>query len=308
MVRHGGHARGRGHRDPPRIGDFPHGPATGVCLEGRGAVQWAVIWSWLTIGTALTLATNAADLPRPEAGAEAGPSVTVQTHGSVEPAGSDEPAGSGLHRYLRREVAPSARYLDHGVVDVTTAGGWPHLYRLGLSLGLLDHLTIGATAHWLPRQTAPGWSPTGSIAFWRGRFIEAGASYHQSLHPPPALDDDPETPSFVQRTHWVLGALTFNQAWISGGFDLGMVRAREIDRRAGNSADLDRPYVVRHRLAGGLHARFGTRRWGVTVHALWPRLEAELALDVRFGLFEMRRKGGWWPARPGERLYRRTNY
>lgn len=169
------------------------------------------------------------------------------------------------------------------------AGGSPHLYRLQLGLGLLDHVTIGATAHWLASQEVPGWSPTGAVAFYRSRRLEVGATYHQTLHPPPAVDEDPTTPGFEQRTHWFLAAVTVSQSWLSGGFDLGMARARELDELAGN----DTAYAAHNRLAGGVHFRVGTRRFGLTLQALAPYFEVEAVLDVRFGLFEERPRGGW---------------
>jgi hypothetical protein len=175
------------------------------------------------------------------------------------------------------------------VLLVGVAGGTPHLYRLQISLGLLDHLSIGATAHWLPSQETPGWSPTGAIAFYRSHRFEVGATYHQTLHPPPALDEDPTTPGFDERTHWMLSAVTVSQAWLSAGFDLGMVRARALDELAGD----DTVYGVHNRLGGGVHFRVGTRRFGLTLQALAPYFEVEAVLDVRFGLFEERPRGGW---------------
>jgi hypothetical protein len=186
-------------------------------------------------------------------------------------------------------VARGPRHLDHGVLLAGVAAGTPHLYRLQLGLGLLDHITIGATAHWLASQKVPGWSPTGAIAFYRSRRLEVGATYHQTLHPPPKLDEDPTTPSFEKSTHWFLAAVTLSQSWLSAGFDLGMARARSLDELAGDDA----MYRIHNRLAGGVHFRVGTRRFGLTLQALAPYFEVEAMLDVRFGLFEQRPRGGW---------------
>lgn len=203
------------------------------------------------------------------------------------------PARPRLSRYLSRPVATSPRYLDHGVIMAAIGGGVPHLYRLSLGIGLLDHVSLGASATWSPGATAPVWTPEVGVAFWRGRSFDAGVHYRQTLHRPPPLDDDPATPAFEQRTHWFLGSASVSAWWVSAGADLGVVRRREIDPVAGGSEDLDRPFVVRHRLGGGLHVRLGTRRFGFTAQARWPTVEAELLFDVRFGAFEMRPRGGW---------------
>ena len=207
--------------------------------------------------------------------------------------------------YLTRPVPASARYLDHGVLGVALAGGVPHGYRLALGLGLFDHLTLGVTARWLPGERAPAWSPVVRLAFWRGRQWEVGASYHRSLYGPPAPAADGE-PVFRKDAHWVLGALTVAGWWVSAGFELGLARGREARAVLGDPGE--RPYVVRNRLGGGLHARIGTRRFGLSARVLWPYLEAEVAFDVRFGLFERRPRGGWRPDRTPGVTYGRAQY
>src|SRR5690606_2696922 len=82
------------------------------------------------------------------------------------------PSRAALRRYLTRPVARSVRHRDHGVIEVGVGLGLPHLYRLELQVGLLDHVTLGATAHWLPGQARPGWSPKAAVAFYRGRLLE----------------------------------------------------------------------------------------------------------------------------------------
>jgi hypothetical protein len=206
------------------------------------------------------------------------------------------PETSGLRRYLTRDVPYSARFIDHGVLQVSGAGGWPHLYALRLHLGVLDHLVVGAQAHWLPDQTAPQISPEVSVAFLRFRMIEWGAHYKQTLYPPPQVDGDPTTPSFPQRDHWALSSLSMGNHWISGGFDFGVLRARIKDPGQDPPDPDTNPSTIRWKLGGGLHLRAGTRRWGFTANVLAPQLMAELAFDLRFGLFEMRGKGGWKPA------------
>lgn len=219
----------------------------------------------------------------------AAPPSTASTSESTS-----EPRAEGrLSRYLQRPVRYGAHFLDHGVLQPAVAGGWPHGYRVELSLGLLDHVTLGATAHWLPSQPRPQVSPVVAIAFIRGRLFECGAWYFWSLFPPPRDDFDPATPSYQRRAQWLLATASFGQAWLTGGFDAGVVRARVDDPAQDPAPDTSRGFVTRWRFGGGLHLRAGTRRVGVTAQVLVPHVLAELRLDVRFGLFEKREKGGW---------------
>lgn len=207
---------------------------------------------------------------------------------------------SPLRRHLTRDVAYSARYLDHGVLQLSGAGGWPHLYAARLSLGLFDHLTIGAQAHWVPRPNAKRMgfkvSPEVSVAVLRLRWLEIGGYYRQTLYPAAKVDDKAKTPSFAQVDHWFLSSLSLSNQWLTGGFDFGVVRARIKDPGQDPPDVNTNPSTIRWKLGGGLHLRAGTRRWGFTASVLAPQLMAELAFDVRFGLFEMRHKGGWRPA------------
>ena len=199
-----------------------------------------------------------------------------------------------VRRYLTRPVARSARFLDHGVIGAAVGLGVPHLYRVELSVGVLDHLTLGATAHWLPGQARPGWTPRVAVALFRGKLLEVGAVYSQVLYPPTKDDGDPKTLEFQRRAHYLLASVSFSQAWLTGGFDLGWGRGREaITMPLPEETQAGVAYRVRDRVAGGLHVRFGTRRVGVTAQAWFPYMTAELALDVRFGAFELRRRGGW---------------
>jgi len=201
----------------------------------------------------------------------------------------------GLANYLTRDVATSPRFLDHGIIELSLAGGYPHRYRLGAAIGLLDHLTLGGTAHWLPGQSRPRFAPRIALAFYRWRWIEIGASYDRSLYPPPKVDMDPETQSFQGDAHWIFAVASFSMAWASGGFEVGGVRARVADPSKDPTADGQNPAIWRHRLAGGLFFRAGTRRWGFTFTGRAPYVFAEAAFDVRFGAFELRRRGGWRP-------------
>lgn len=200
-----------------------------------------------------------------------------------------------LHAYLTRPVATSARYLDHGVIGLGIAGGVPHLYRLELAVGLLDHVRLGITAHWLPSESVPRWSPEVAVAFFRGERLEVGAWYFQSIYPPPRHDDDPQTPSFESNVHWLLVSATFSHRFVSGGFDVGVLRSRDIDPSQPVDDQGNNPSVERWHAAGGLHLRAGTRRWGFVAQGLAPRLFAELMFELRLGAFEARGKGGWAP-------------
>jgi hypothetical protein len=225
-----------------------------------------------------------------EPAAEGSAAVTVE---EGRPRGGRMPPG--LRRYLTRELQYSARFLDHGVLGLAVAGGYPHRYRLALAMGFLDHVTVGVTAHWLPGQSVPQWAPLAALAFWRGRHFEIGATYHQALYPPPVRDVDPNTPSFQERDHWLLSTVSFSNLWLSGGFDLGVVRGIEKHPGVEPPDPMTNVPIARWRLGGGLHLRAGTRRWGFTANFLAPRIYAELVFDVRFGLFEARPRGGWKP-------------
>lgn len=204
-----------------------------------------------------------------------------------------EPLRQRTRRYLTRPVARSARYLDHGVLGVSVAVGTPSIYRVELALGLFDHLTLGVTAHWLPSERVPRWTPKGSLAFFRGRLLEVGASYHQLLYPP-YDDGDTMTPPFGRRAHYLLGNISFSQAWFTVGVDIGWARGREnVPYITGDDLAAGRYYDVRDRLGAGLHLRVGTRRIGLLAQLNYPYTAFELALDLRFGLFELRSRGGW---------------
>ena len=69
--------------------------------------------------------------------------------------------------------------------------------------------------------------PQAALAFWRSRRFEIGATYSQVMYPAPLLDDDPRTPSFQERDHWLLSTMSLSNNWLSGGFDFGVVRAIE---------------------------------------------------------------------------------
>jgi hypothetical protein len=194
-----------------------------------------------------------------------------------------------VREYVSRPRPRSARFLDHGDIGIALAGGTPHLYRLDLRVGLFDHVSIGATAHWLPGQRVPVVWPVGAIAFWRTIGpnqvgFEVGAHYRPVLHPP----IDPEQ-TFVPRTQLVLGTLAISSGLFSAGLDVGAAHRRiaVVDPAAPTS------YRRRTGFGGGVFARVGNRRIGLTADALAalgpdPLLVFELALDVRFGAFSER--------------------
>ncbi|MEZ4427716.1 MAG: hypothetical protein R3A51_08530 [Nannocystaceae bacterium] len=199
-----------------------------------------------------------------------------------------------LRAYLQRPVGASALVLDHGVIAPEVAFGYPHVYRLGLAIGVLDHLTLGVTAHWLPGQVAPAWTPTVALAFWRGEQLEVGVRYFRHLYPPPPDPSQAEPYPFQRFAHNVLMSVTLNQAWFSVGFDLGWARGREADPYFAYVTEEEaRPFFVRDRLAGGLHVRAGNRRVGVIARVTYPFPSLDIAFQVRFGAFELRPRGGW---------------
>ncbi len=197
-------------------------------------------------------------------------------------------------RYLTRQVARSARHLDHGVLGVAVGLGTPHVYRVELALGLADHVTLGLTAHWLPGESRPEWTPKAAVAFFRGRLLGVGAVFHQILYPPTKSDDDPKTVEFQRRAHYLMGTVSLSQAWFTAGLDLGWARGREaVALLTDKDLKAMHYYDVRDRLGAGLHLRVGTRRVGLTAQLTYPYTSFELALDLRFGLFELRKRGGW---------------
>jgi len=196
--------------------------------------------------------------------------------------------------YLRRPVPRSARFLDHGVIGLRVAGGTPHRYRLGLQVGLFDHLSVGFTAHWLPGQRAPQVWPVGSVAIWRwlgpnGVGVNVGAHYRPVLFPPV----DPEV-EFEPQAHFGLGTIEVAAGWLSAGLDVGAAHNRFAVVDPEDRLSFRRRAVF----GGGVFARAGTRRYGVSfdaLAALGPEvlLVFEVAVDVRFGAFEDRARGGW---------------
>jgi len=226
-----------------------------------------------------------------DASAESGIESTAE---STEAPAEHSPRRARWHRYLERDVANSFHMLDHGVLAPEIAVGTPHLYRVGLRVGLFDHLTLGATMHWLPGEKVPVWSPLVAIAFYRGRIFEVGAHYERVLYRPPVADLDAETISFQQRADLLLGSISLSQGLFAAGFDLGWARGLEADPLPESGDELNQTPIPRDRLAAGLHLRVGNRRWGVKARLSYPFLLAEIGVELRFGLFERRPLGRWW--------------
>ncbi len=209
--------------------------------------------------------------------------------------------------YLGRRVDVIPGHVEHGVLATRMIVGYPHIYRLELALGVLDHLTIGATAHWIVGQKRPGISPVIHAAFFRGRRFVVGANYRQLLYPPPVSEEryaeavaanrlDPSVPvpvRFQRRVHYLMAALSFSQAWFSASLELGWARGREFEPYPAMPVVVEEQYTIADRIAGGIGMRFGTRRYGLTIGARYPYPSFDLGLDLRFGLFEVRRRGTW---------------
>ncbi len=240
---------------------------------------------WLVSRVYALTPLHPTDVPQMDShGREVAP-VHVSARASTR---SRSPGMGKLRSYLTRPVAHGARYLDHGVLAVGLVGGYPDVYRVELALGLLDHVRVGVAAHWLAGEALPRWAPNVALAFWRTRQFEVGAHYFEALYPAPAMDADPTTVSYQQRARYLLASASITQAWFSAGVDLGWARGREHDVFSGDA------FVVRDRIAGGLHMRVGTRRLGLLLQASAPYLRAEAVFEVRLGAFELRNKGGWW--------------
>jgi hypothetical protein len=91
-----------------------------------------------------------------------------------------------------------------------------------------------------------------------------------------------------------LGNISLSQAWFTVGVDIGWARGREaVAFITDKDLDAGHIYDVRDRLGAGLHLRLGTRRVGLLAQVNYPYTAFELALDLRFGLFELRSRGGW---------------
>lgn len=192
-------------------------------------------------------------------------------------------AEGGLRSYLERPRMFSPRFLDHGVISVGFAGGLPHRSRFDIGIGLLDHLTVGVSGMWLFNEKAPRWSPMIALAAFRHPNVELGFRYF-------GVHDGQR--SGLPSTQWIVAVATFGHRWVTGGFEAGVYRERVID-----PLETDTTTVV-WCPGGGLHLRAGTRRWGVTASAFAPRYHFDIAIEVRFGAFERRPRGGWSPINP----------
>lgn len=193
--------------------------------------------------------------------------------------------------YLRRPVPRSARFLDHGDIALSVAGGTPQFYRVDLRVGLFDHVSIGVTGHWLPGQRAPQLWPVGAIALWRyvnpvgsGVGFELGGHYRPVLYPPV----DP-TQRFVPQTHFALASFVVSAGPFSAGIDAGAAHTRLAVADPSDTLSFARRTVF----GGGVFARIGNRRAGLTVDALAaltrePLLVFEIAVELRFGAFSER--------------------
>jgi hypothetical protein len=198
-------------------------------------------------------------------------------------------AGDGVRSYVSRPVPRSARFLDHGDIAIGVAGGTPHYYRLDLRVGFFDHVSVGVTGHWLPGQAAPRVWPVGAIALWRymgGNQVgfELGAHYRPVLYPPVDVEQ-----TFTPLTQFALGSMVISAGPFSAGLDVGAAHTRIAAVDPAEPTSFTRRTVF----GGGVFARIGSRRIGVTADALTalspdPLLVFEVMLDVRFGAFSER--------------------
>lgn len=138
-----------------------------------------------------------------------------------------------------------------------------------------------------------------------------GVNYRQLLYPPPVSEAEymaavaanqqndaiPVPVRFQQRVHYLMAGLSFSQAWFAGTLEMGWARGREFEPFPVEPVVVEDQYIDADRIAGGVALRFGTRRYGLTVRARYPYPSFDIGVDLRFGLFEMRRRGKW--LRPG---------
>ncbi len=194
-----------------------------------------------------------------------------------------------LDRWLDRPAPPSARFLEHGVIELGIAGGTPHLYRLELLVGLFDVASVGVTAHWLPGQAWPQVWPIGALRFWHGRLYEIGAHYRPVLFPP--VDESRFTP----QAHFALASFTLGDGWFTAALDAGAAHLRLPSFDPAKPTDFRRETVF----GGGFVVRVGNEWIGLSADCLAavhddPLLVFEAKLDLRW---DLRRPAGGWPTR-----------
>ena len=205
-----------------------------------------------------------------------------------------------LLAYLRRPHRPSARYLDHGVLEFFVAPGIPQIYRLGVAVGVLDHLTLGVAGHWLPGQKIPVFVPHAALRILQYSLFEFGLSYRGGLFQVPKIPEpgDPDamiegpadqlTPLFEKRAHFLLAGLGFVHQYVSAGAELGFVNRRILLR------NVPKPNAYRFETvwdgASAVYVRLGNRCAGVTMQAFYPSLDVELRLDLRWSAFAVRER------------------
>ncbi len=205
------------HGAPPAFGPAvadPHGPAA-AAPHGGGAGRTIVAVSARPVLAALLAAA-----PPPPVAADPGPS-SVRASRGVRPSRPRTRRGRGrLRAYLSRPVLEGPHVLGHGVVEVSASGGVPHLYQIGVGVGLLDHLTLRLRAHLLPGERYGRFAPDVAVAFFRGRHVTVGARYHLQIERPPPLDADPSTPSFEQRVHVLTATVAAGARYVAAGVEL----------------------------------------------------------------------------------------
>ncbi len=219
------------------------------------------------------------------------------------------PRAPRFRRYLSRPILEGPHHLPHGVLEATASAGVPHVYQVGLGLGLLDHLTVRLRAHAWPGPRPVRIAPDVALAVLRGRFVAAGLRYHMQIERPPPADGDPDTPSFERRIHVLAATFAAGTRFVSAGVEVGWARGRIVDPKSPTPEALVQRPVTVDRLAGGVDLRVGTRRFGFFARALFPFLVVDAGIDLRFGLFEVpprsRRRRPEHPVRTTPRWWRR---
>ncbi len=191
-----------------------------------------------------------------------------------------EGALAELQRWLERPTPISPRFLEHGTLELSLAGGTPHVYRLELRAGLFDVASFGVTGHWLPGQPWPQLWPVGALALWRGRMFEFGGHYRPVLFP--AID---RATHFEPRAHFALASFTIGSGIFAAGLDFGAAHVRIPSVDPGALTQFTRQTVF----GGGFVVRVGNEWIGASADALValspdPLMVFEVKLDVRFDL------------------------
>lgn len=196
--------------------------------------------------------------------------------------------------------------LLHGELSPFVDVGVPYAYRLGLKVGLLDVLTLGAVVQWRDPKLGLRWAPEIGVAAYRGKRLSLGLRYRYVFHVPPKAAQpqepaapgkkpeakpDPKAlpePEFFRVTHYVAGSLVWSSGYISAGLEAGAAYRRELDQ--GQTVLSPHLFSMQWRPMTGALLRVGDANWGVVLQAMVPSPELTLRFEWRYPLFSLVRK------------------